>query len=64
MYGLELGGELRVRMWETTPLHVTVGGVLALLLPWSTESVEDGYTPFQEGIGLAGRELAVSAVWP
>lgn len=63
MYGLELGGEVRVRLWANTPLHVSIGGVLAMMLPWSRDIVEDGYTPFNEGVALAGLELALSAVW-
>ena len=63
MYGLELGGEVRVRPWGSIPIHMTIGGSLTSLHPWRSEFIADGYSPFERDVDLSRAEVTVSAVW-
>ena len=47
MTGVGLGAEFRVPLAERGPLHLRVSASASWLLPWRSEAVVDGYTPFQ-----------------
>lgn len=60
VYGLELGGELRVRVHPGQPLFVHLRGSVGSLRRWTEEHIADGYTPFEEPVRFATLELGVS----
>lgn len=60
VYGLDIGGELRVKLHPGRALFVHLRGSAGSLRPWTEEHIADGYTPFEAPARFTQLELGLS----